>query len=101
MHQVYMLHSEKLNRFYTGYTSNLLNRIEFHQNADNRKFTHNATDWVVFLTIDCESKQQGLQIEKHIKSMKSKVYIENLFKYPEMIEKLKIKFLSDGRSEPR
>ena len=95
MHQVYILHSEKLNLFYTGFTSNLEERLAFHKNAENRKFTHNAADWILFFIINCESKQQGLQIEKHIKSMKSKVYIENLTQYPEMIEKLKTKFPSD------
>ena len=92
MHQVYILYSEKLNRFYIGYTSDLKTRMEFHANAENRKFTHNATDWKLFLTIDCNNKIQGLAIEKHIKSMKSKVYIENLNKYPEMIEKIVFTF---------
>ena len=95
MHEVYILHSKKLNCFYTGYTANLLERLAYHQNAENRKFTHNASDWIVYLTIDCESKQQGLLIEKHIKSMKSKIYIENLLKHPEMIKKLQIKYLID------
>ena len=92
MNQVYILHSEKLNRFYIGFTTNLEERLIFHKNAENRKFTHNASDWNLFFTIDCTSKQQGLQIEKHIKSMKSKIYIENLLKYPEMSEKLKSKY---------
>jgi len=37
-----------------------------------------------------------LAIEKHIKSIKSKVYIENLIKYPEMAEKLKGKYSSNS-----
>ena len=49
-------------------------------------------DWNLFLIIDCESKSQALQIEKHIKKMKSKTYIENLAKYPEMVIKLKEKY---------
>ena len=95
MHQVYILHSQTLNKFYTGYTSDLDVRLDFHENAENRKFTYNASDWVLFFTISCESKRQALLIEKHIKSMKSKIYIENLIKYPEMVEKLKTKFASD------
>ena len=89
---VYILFSEKLNKFYIGFTTNLEERLQFHQNAETRKFTHNATDWVVFLTIGCDSKSQGLGMEKHIKSMKSKIYIQNLKKYPEMVEKLKVKY---------
>ncbi len=95
-HIVYILFSEKLNRFYTGFTSNLEERLEFHKNAEDRKFTYNASDWIVFFEIPCDSRNQGLLIEKHIKSMKSKKYIQNLIKYPEMIAKLKSKFASNS-----
>jgi putative endonuclease len=49
----------------------------------------------LFLKIDCDSKKQGLAIERHIKSMKSKIYIENLIKHPEIITKLLEKYKSD------
>jgi putative endonuclease len=89
---VYVLFSEKLNRFYIGYTSDFDLRLEFHLNADKRKFTYNANDWVLFLKIDCENKKQALAIEKHIKKMKSKIYIQNMMKYPEIIQKLLQKY---------
>ena len=89
---VYILHSVKLNRFYIGYTSNLETRLDFYKKAANHKFTSNANDWTVFLKINCESKSQALQIEQHIKNMKSKIYVENLLKYPEMILKLLNKY---------
>jgi putative endonuclease len=34
-------------------------------------------------------------IESHIKSMKSKMYIENLRKYPAISEKLKEKYIKE------
>jgi putative endonuclease len=86
---VYILHSKTLNRYYIGFTTDLETRLEFHKNAESQKFTAKADDWNVFLIIDCQSKLQGLSIEKHIKNMKSKTYIENLKKYPEIIVKLK------------
>ena len=89
---VYILHSNKLNRYYIGYTADFETRLEFHKNAASEKFTAKADDWDVFLIFDCQSKSQALQIEKHIKNMKSKTYIENLAKYPEMILKLKDKY---------
>ncbi|WP_445453164.1 GIY-YIG nuclease family protein [Flavobacterium sp. 25HG05S-40] len=94
MDLVYILHSVKINRFYIGYTSDIKLRLEFHANAESHKFTYNADDWTLFLTIECESKSQALAIEKHIKAMKSKVYIENLKKYPEIKEKLLEKYKS-------
>ena len=51
---------------------NLCN-IHFHENAEARKFTAKADDWILFLEIACESKSQGLAIEKHIKKMKSRI----------------------------
>ncbi len=66
--------------------------MEFHKNAESNKFTANAEDWKLFLQIQCENKIQALNIEKHIKKMKSKTYIENLIKYPDIILKLKSKY---------
>jgi putative endonuclease len=40
------------------------------------------------MLIPCESVTQAILIEKRIKKMKSRKYIENLKKYPEMIEKI-------------
>lgn len=91
---VYILYSEKLNRFYTGSTSNIDIRLDFHKNSENHKYTHNANDWLLMFSTECNNKSQMLSIEKHIKQMKSKVYIQNLMKYPEMIEKLKLQYLS-------
>ncbi|MFD0932453.1 GIY-YIG nuclease family protein [Psychroflexus salinarum] len=89
---VYILFSEKLNRFYIGYTSNIDQRLEFHQQAESHKFTSNANDWELFLKVECESKTQALAVENHIKRMKSKVYIQNLKIYPEMRIKLLDKY---------
>ncbi|WP_026979080.1 GIY-YIG nuclease family protein [Flavobacterium tegetincola] len=93
MHTVYILHSEKLNRHYIGYTSNIDVRLDFHSNdSQTRKFTYKADDWKLYLSFNCSSKPQALAIEKHIKAMKSKTYIDNLQKYPEIILKLLEKY---------
>jgi len=89
---VYILYSNSINRYYIGFTQDLDLRIEFHKNAESRKFTAKAKDWELFFKINCKTKTQGLAIEKHIKKMKSKTYINNLKLYPEMVEKLKIKY---------
>ncbi|MGB3606919.1 GIY-YIG nuclease family protein [Psychroserpens sp.] len=91
-HCVYILSSEKLNRFYNGYSSNLVERLFFHQKAEKHKYTYNGKDWVLFFKIDYKSKSQGLAIEAHIKRMKSKFYIQNLLKYPDITQKLMLKY---------
>ena len=47
-----------------------------------------ASDWELFLLIPCETIEQAVFIESRIKRMKSRKYIENLKKYPEMVEKI-------------
>jgi putative endonuclease len=67
-------------------------RLALHENPAARKFTARADDWQLVFEIFCDNNVQALSIEKHIKSMKSKVYIENLIRYPEMAESLKEKY---------
>jgi len=88
---VYILHSNKLNRNYIGSTSNISQRIEFHLSSKD-KFTSKTKDWELIFKIECKSKEQALEIEKHIKKMKSSIYINNLKKYPEMTQKLLQKY---------
>ena len=91
----YTLFSNKLNKFYIGSTSNSVDgRLEQHLTDlyGNNKFTHAAKDWIVFYKIPCVSYKQAMAIEKHIKKMKSKTYIYNLKKYPEISQKLLDKY---------
>ncbi|MFY7742466.1 MAG: GIY-YIG nuclease family protein [Flavobacterium sp.] len=100
MHFVYILHSEKLNRFYIGYTKNLDKRLDFHlHDTQSRKFTYKADDWSLYFSIKCTTKNQALAIEKHIKAMKTKIYIQNLAKYPEIGLKLLQKYIENNSSD--
>ena len=83
MASVYILFSKKLDRFYTGSCNDLSYRIEQHFNkAFAQSFTANADDWELFFFVDNLHYKQARLIENHIKKMKSKVYIQNLKKYP-------------------
>ena len=86
----YILYSKSINRYYIGYTSDIEERIRLHTNGHfgKKSFTYRVSDWEIFLIIQCESIEQAVFIESRIKKMKSKKYIENLKKYPEMIEKI-------------
>ena len=99
---VYILTSKKADQYYVGYSTVTFElRYDRHLNHYYKnKFTASYDDWEMFLIIECASDKQGIQIEKHIKSMKSSKYIKNLKLYPEIIEKLKGKY-KDSSSEPR
>jgi putative endonuclease len=91
MFYTYILYSESLDRYYIGSTSlapedRLDNHLSKYYSA--AKFTAKANDWVIFLAISCSSFNQARKIESHIKKMKSKRFIANLKKYPDLVQKL-------------
>jgi len=90
---VYILFSEKLNRYYIGQTVNIEERLMQH----NSGFYENAStkvsnDWKLFWKLKCNSRTQAIQIESHIKRMRNKVYYQNLAEFPEISEKLLLKY---------
>ena len=94
MFYVYILHPTIFDKFYIGFTSESpLMRLDRHNSdyyAD--KYTSLYKPWSLFWTLECKSNNQAIQIEAHIKNMKSKVYIQNLLKYPEISTKLLSKY---------
>jgi putative endonuclease len=93
MFVVYILYSAEVDRFYIGQTEDYSHRLDLHQQKFFKgSFTVQAKDWATYLIIDCVSRVQSVNIESHIKRMKSRKYILNLNQYPEMIEKLKKRF---------
>ena len=94
MSSCYILFSKKLDRYYIGFTTLPIDeRLDHHlSNYYDNKFTSKANDWIVFLEIKCPNADTARKVEAHIKRMKSKRYIENLKKYPEMVENLIAKY---------
>ena len=92
----YILYSVILDKYYVGFTQeSVISRLEKHNNSFyDEAFTTITNDWIVYLVIACEDISQAIKIERHIKKMKSKTYIENLLIYPEMQERLLLKFSS-------
>ena len=89
-YSVYILYSTKLDRFYIGTTDDVPKRLIEHNNLQYKDaFTSRGHPWVLYLSIDGLSSEKAYYIERQIKKMKSKKYIENLISYPEIIIKLK------------
>lgn len=87
---VYILYSEKLNRYYIGETVDLENRINEHNTGlYGNSFTSKTGDWEIFISISCSDRIQARKIETHIKKMKSIKYIQDLKRYPEIVLRLK------------
>ena len=87
----YILYSETADTFYIGITSETPElRLEKHLSDfyQKPKFTNIANDWKIFWSIECHDIIVARKIEKHLKKMKSRKYLENLIKYPEIANKL-------------
>ena len=60
-------------------------RLEQHNLKEfSKSFTRRADDWEVYFELTDLTYNQARKIEKHIKSMKDRVYIENLLKYSDI-----------------
>jgi putative endonuclease len=94
MFWVYILYSPSRDLFYTGYTTlTAEERLDRHlKEYYGSKFTASVKDWELFYQLECISTRQAIQIEKHIKRMKSKKYITDLKRFPTISQNLLIKY---------
>ena len=73
----YILFSQKLNRYYLGHTSDLIDRIRKH-NSNHKGFTGKANDWKLVYSEEYSLKCEAYARERQVKSWKSKNRIESL-----------------------
>ena len=89
MATLYVLYSKSINRYYVGSCLDLDTRLNDHLTGKhNFAFTKKATDWIVYFQIDQLNYEDARKLEKYVKSMKSRKYLESLKLYPELKDKL-------------
>ena len=66
--------------------------FEHNSGTFDDAFTRKGIPWTLFLIIDGLESNQAYKIEQHIKKMKSRKYFQNLLHFPEIIDKLKLKY---------
>lgn len=76
-HFVYIIHSKKLNKYYTGYTTDLEWRLVRHNDGWS-KSTKAGIPWSIVYTEEFSLKTEALKREKEIKKRKSSNYIKEL-----------------------
>jgi putative endonuclease len=74
---VYILFSEKLNRYYIGQTQDLTERLRKHRFSKDH-YTGKADDWVLKYKEEYSNREDAISRECLIKSKKSRKYIEFL-----------------------
>ena len=89
MAAVYILYSQSLDKYYIGSCIEVTERLDQHLSIIfPGAFTSKTNDWIIFFSLINLSYKRARSIESHIKNMKSKKYIQNLKKYPELSQKL-------------
>ena len=87
MHFLYILYSKSINKYYVGETVDVENRLQAHNQHKYRKgYTKAAEDWKIALKLELESKENALYIERFIKKMKSKKFIEKAIQNPLILQ---------------
>jgi putative endonuclease len=80
MFYVYVLLSEKDNRFYTGYTADLEKRIEEHMNGKVLSTKNRLPVKLVYFEASL-NQNDALHREKYLKSTYGKRYLRNRIKH--------------------
>ena len=75
---VYILYSEKFNKHYTGFTSNLIERFKSHNVLGTKGHTLKFRPWTVIHIEFFSSKAEAMKREKHLKSGTGREFIKNL-----------------------
>ena len=95
---VYILYSKNIDKYYVGSCLHLETSLSQHNNSYFKScYTSKTKYWEVYITIGDIEYQEARKIEAHIKKMKSRIYIVNLKKYPEMVEKLLKQYVGSSR----
>src|SRR5699024_4411897 len=68
MYIVYAFHSPKYAKIYIGYTSNLEQRMHFHNKLWTKGWTIKYRPWKIVHTEEVDSKRKTMKREKQLKS---------------------------------
>ena len=75
---VYILYSEKFNKNYTGFTSNLIERFKSHNFLETKGHTLKFRPWIVIYVEFFDSKSEAMRKEKYLKTGVGREFIKNI-----------------------
>ena len=75
MYKVYVLHSERYNKIYIGYTKDIEQRFLSHNELGQKGWTINFRPWRIVLIESYASKENAMKREKELKWGKGREWI--------------------------
>jgi putative endonuclease len=76
MFYVYVLFSEKLNKYYVGSTNDIQKRLVQH-NAGKTSFTSRGIPWIIIISMEFNSRAEAVQLELKIKKRGISRYLQD------------------------
>ena len=74
---VYILFSESTNKFYTGHTQNLENRLIEHNQGETSSIK-SGIPWKLVWNQSCPSRSEAMKLENRIKKRGAKRFLEDV-----------------------
>jgi len=75
---VYILFSEKYNKTYTGFTSDLIGRFKSHNELSNKGFTKRYRPWIIIHVEFFNTKKDAMDREKFLKSGVGRCFVKSV-----------------------
>jgi len=79
MYSVYILYSQKIDKYYIGYSSNVLDRLSKH-NSKSKGFSNTGRPWIIVYTEEFVNKKDAMNRERQLKKWKNRDRLETLIK---------------------
>lgn len=78
MFTVYILYSVRFKKTYTGFTSDIKNRLLSHNELSTKGWTVKYRPWRLIYTEEYEDKKVAMQREKELKTGKGRDFVKGL-----------------------
>jgi len=79
MYFVYVIYSEKLDKYYIGFTADIQDRLAKHNRKSNG-FSNRGRPWVLVYYESFNSKREAMDRETQLKNWKNRERLEKLIK---------------------
>ena len=79
MYFVYIIYSKKLDKYYIGFSSNVVERLAKH-NRKSKGFSSLGKPWILMFSESFPTKKEAMSREKQLKNWKNRERLEILFK---------------------
>ena len=77
MYFTYIIYSKKIDKYYAGFTADLVKRLRQH-GKDKKKFTGRSDDWELVRFFEFETKSEAMKLETLIKKRSIKRFLVDI-----------------------